>query len=76
MGRPYAFPGGRHLNLSQEIQLNLWRFQLTTVARDVLDHLSVTHDENGITVVTRSALARYFGCSQTKSSARPRRPSG
>jgi CRP-like cAMP-binding protein len=62
----YGFPGGTHLNSSQEITLNLWRFKLTTTARDVLDHMTVTHDEHGIVAVTQSALAAYFECSQAK----------
>ncbi|GHA47769.1 hypothetical protein GCM10010329_82740 [Streptomyces spiroverticillatus] len=64
--KPYHFTGARHLNLSQELQSQLWRFRLTATARDVLDHLTVTHDEDGTVTVTQTALAAYFGCSQTK----------
>ncbi|MEU8893680.1 hypothetical protein [Streptomyces sp. NPDC048442] len=64
--KPYGFQGGLHLNVSQELQLNLWRFGLSVMARDLLDHMAVTHDEHGIVAVTQTSLARYFGCSQTK----------
>ncbi|MFF0746618.1 hypothetical protein ACFYVL_40140 [Streptomyces sp. NPDC004111] len=64
--RPYEFSGQTHLNASQEITLHLWRFRLTTTARDVLDHLAVTHDEHGIVAVAQRVLAAYFGCSQAK----------
>ncbi|MFI5808696.1 hypothetical protein [Streptomyces sp. NPDC051561] len=64
--RPYGFPGGRHVNLSQELHLNLWRFGLSAMARDLLDHMTVTHDDHGTVGVTQDSLARYFGCSQTR----------
>lgn len=64
--RPYGFRGNTHVNISQELQENLWRFKLTTTARDVLDHMTVTHDDQGIVSVTQTALAVHFECSQSK----------
>ncbi|MFJ3713237.1 hypothetical protein [Streptomyces sp. NPDC090053] len=64
--KAYGFVGNSHLNISQDLHLNLWRFELTTTARDVLDHMTVTHDEQGIVKVTQVALATHFDCSQSK----------
>ncbi|MGW5817271.1 hypothetical protein [Streptomyces noursei] len=61
---PYAFPGGTHLNIDQDLQDNLWRFRLTSATRDVLDHFTVNHDDEGIIHTTQGALAQHFGCSQ------------
>ncbi|MCX5206080.1 hypothetical protein OG897_32280 [Streptomyces sp. NBC_00237] len=60
----YGFQGGSHVNTSQELQGSLWRFRLTTAARDVLDHLTVEHDEHGIVAVTQTQLAQHFGHGQ------------
>ncbi|MFJ2745448.1 hypothetical protein ACIO3O_37965 [Streptomyces sp. NPDC087440] len=62
--RPYRLRGGTHLNASQELHGSLWRFHLSATARDILDHLSVAHDEDGITAVTQKQLAHYFRTSQ------------
>lgn len=64
--RRYGFEGGTHLNYSAHLQQHLWRFRLTTTARDLLDHMVVTHDAAGVVTTTQVALATYFGCSQSK----------
>lgn len=63
---PYGFVGGTHTNVSQEIQHNLWRFDLSGTARNMLDHLTTSHDEHGIVSSTQGALAEYFGYSQSR----------
>ena len=62
----YAFPGGTHLNVSQQIHENLWRFQLSPMARDLLDHFVATHDEEGMVKATQQSLGAYFGCHHSK----------
>ncbi|MEV6312589.1 helix-turn-helix domain-containing protein [Streptomyces sp. NPDC051840] len=64
--RAYGFLGGRHLSMSQIIQDSLWSFELSTTARNVLDHMTVHHDDHGIVTATQSKLAEHFGCSQSK----------
>lgn len=62
----YAFPGGEHLALSTEIHENLWRFKLSPMARDLLDHIVATHDEDGLVQATQQSLGAYFGCHHSK----------
>ena len=62
----YAFPGGKHLALSTEIHENLWRFKLSPMARDLLDHIAATHDEDGLVQATQQSLGSHFGCHQSK----------
>ncbi|MGW7261776.1 hypothetical protein [Streptomyces sp. NPDC054834] len=64
--KPYGFLGGKHLSLSQKIHANLWRFDLSPTARNVLDHMAVHQDDQAMVEVTQSQLATYFGCSQAK----------
>ncbi|GAA2464093.1 replication/maintenance protein RepL [Streptomyces mauvecolor] len=64
--KPYAFYGGKHLSLSQVVQDNLWKFGLSETSRNVLDHLSVHHDDRGLVEMTQRGLAVKFGCSQSK----------
>ncbi|MGW1767702.1 replication/maintenance protein RepL [Streptomyces sp. NPDC002073] len=64
--KPYAFYGGKHLSLSQVLQENLWKFELSLTARNVLDHMSVHHDDQALVKVTQGSLALKFGCSQSK----------
>lgn len=62
----YGFPGGVHINVSQQIQENLWRFGLGQMARDLLDHFAATHDETGLVKATQQSLGTYFGCHHSK----------
>lgn len=62
----YGFAGGTHTNVSQVLQENLWRFNLSSPARNLLDHMSVAHNEEGVVAAKQEALATYFGCSQSK----------
>jgi hypothetical protein len=62
----YAFPGGKHLALSTEIHENLWRFKLSPMARDLLDYIVATHDEDGLVQATQQSLGSHFGCHQSK----------
>ncbi|RPK23507.1 hypothetical protein EES37_37770 [Streptomyces sp. ADI91-18] len=64
--RPYAFYGGNHSSVSDALQANLWKFQLTTVARDVLDYMVTNHDKEALVKATQAKLGDHFGCSQTK----------
>jgi hypothetical protein len=64
--KPYAFYGSRHLSVSQAIQDNLWKFRFSDTARNVLDHMTVHHDDQALVEMTQSALAAKFGCSQSK----------
>jgi predicted transcriptional regulator len=62
----YEFFSGRHINLDHAIQSNLWRFGLTVMARNLLDHMATEHDEDGQLHATQKQLAEHFGCSQPK----------
>ncbi|TSB25639.1 hypothetical protein [Streptomyces benahoarensis] len=64
--KPYAFYGGKHMSTSQALQDNLWKFGFSETARNVLDHLTVHHDEDALTKMTQKTLASKFGCSQSK----------
>ncbi|MFJ2154190.1 hypothetical protein ACIOHB_36215 [Streptomyces microflavus] len=64
--RPYAFYGTNHLSVSGVLQANLWKFRLTTVARDVLDYMVTNHDTKGLVTTTQVKLGEHFCCSQTK----------
>lgn len=64
--KPYAFYGGQHLSASQVIQDNMWKFKLSTMSRDVLDHMVTNHDDQALVEMTQSSLAAKFGCSQSK----------
>lgn len=64
--KPYAFPGGTHLAISDEVHQNLWRFELTPMARHLLDHFTAAHDEDGIVTASQQELGRYFGCHHSK----------
>ncbi|MER6109269.1 hypothetical protein [Streptomyces hirsutus] len=62
----YAFPGGLHLSLSTEIHENLWRFKLPEMARNLLDLMVATHDEDGLIQATQQGLGRHFDCHHSK----------
>lgn len=62
----YQFYSGTHTSVDQVIQANLWRFGLTSMARNLLDHMSTEHDEDGQLRATQKQLADHFGCSQPK----------
>jgi hypothetical protein len=64
--RPYSFYGGHHSSVSDTLQANLWKFRLTTVARDVLDYMVTHHDKQALVETTQAKLGERFGCSQTK----------
>ncbi|WP_086708944.1 replication/maintenance protein RepL [Streptomyces antimycoticus] len=64
--KPYVFYGSQHLSASQVIQDNLWKFKLSTMSRDVLDHMVTNHDDQALVQMTQSSLASKFGCSQSK----------
>ncbi|MFJ1775030.1 hypothetical protein ACIOFQ_33100 [[Kitasatospora] papulosa] len=64
--KPYAFYGGLHLSASQVIQANLWKFKLSGMSRDVLDHMVTNHDAEALVQMTQSKLAVQFGVSQSK----------
>ncbi|MEV5567973.1 MULTISPECIES: hypothetical protein [unclassified Streptomyces] len=64
--RPYAFYGTNHSSVSDVLQANLWKFRLTTVARDVLDYLVTHHDKQALVETTQAKLGEHFCCSQTK----------
>ncbi|MFH9677409.1 helix-turn-helix domain-containing protein [Streptomyces sp. NPDC017405] len=62
----YQFYSGNHTSVDQAIQANLWRFGLTGMARNLLDHMSTEHDMDGQLRTTQKQLADHFGCSQPK----------
>ncbi|EST17886.1 hypothetical protein [Streptomyces roseochromogenus] len=64
--KPYVFYGPQHLSLSWVIQENLWKFKLSAMSRDVLDHMTTNHDAQALVKMTQSSLATKFGCSQSK----------
>ncbi|MFK0182177.1 hypothetical protein ACIQVR_40205 [Streptomyces xanthochromogenes] len=64
--RPYVFYGTQHLSMAQVIEDNLWKFDLTTMSRNVLDHLKTHHDDEALVEMTQSSLAVKFNCSQSK----------
>ncbi|MEC3992021.1 hypothetical protein VSR01_00055 [Actinacidiphila sp. DG2A-62] len=64
--KPYAFYGQQHLSMSQVIQANLWKFNLSATSRNVLDHMTVHHDDQALVEMTQASLAVKFGCSQSK----------
>ncbi len=64
--RPYAFYGTNHSSTSDVLQANLWKFRLTTVARDVLDYMVTHHDRQALVKTTQAKLGEHFCCSQTK----------
>ncbi|WP_405533826.1 hypothetical protein OG592_44375 (plasmid) [Streptomyces avidinii] len=64
--KPYVFYGTQHLSMAQVIEDNLWKFELTAMARNVLDHLKTNHDDEALVEMTQSKLAVKFGCSQSK----------
>ncbi|MGA5069047.1 replication/maintenance protein RepL [Streptomyces exfoliatus] len=64
--KPYAFYGRIHLSMSQRIQDQLWKFGFSAMARNVLDHMSVHHDDQALVKMTQRDLAEKFGCSQSK----------
>ncbi|MFB8406160.1 helix-turn-helix transcriptional regulator [Streptomyces sp. NPDC055912] len=64
--RPYVFYGTQHLSMSQVIEDNLWKFQLSGMSRDVLDHMKTNHDAEALVEMTQSELAGKFGVSQSK----------
>ncbi|MFF1511826.1 hypothetical protein [Streptomyces sp. NPDC058326] len=64
--KPYVFYGTQHLSMSQVIEDNLWKFELTAMSRNVLDHLKTNHDDQALVEMTQSKLAVKFGCSQSK----------
>jgi hypothetical protein len=64
--RRYGLHGGTHVNISQVLCENLWRFRLPPTARDILDHMAATHDEQGLVTAGQKELGRHFGCSQAK----------
>lgn len=64
--KPYTFYGRNHLSMSQRIQDQLWKFGFTTMARNVLDHMTVHHDDQALVKMTQRSLAVKFGCSQSK----------
>ncbi|MFD3533329.1 hypothetical protein [Streptomyces sp. NPDC058664] len=64
--RPYAFYGGNHSSVSDTLQANLWKFRLTTVARDVLDYMVTHHDKQALVETTQAKLGEHFECSQTR----------
>lgn len=64
--KPYAFYGSQHTSTSQVLQDNLWKFRFSEMARNVLDHMTVHHDEQALVEMTQDSLATKFGCSQSK----------
>ncbi|MFF3019699.1 replication/maintenance protein RepL [Streptomyces sp. NPDC057939] len=64
--RPYVFYGTQHLSMSQVIEDNLWKFKLSGMSRDVLDHMKTNHDAEALVEMTQSELAGKFGVSQSK----------
>ncbi|MGC3001429.1 hypothetical protein ACPF8X_24410 [Streptomyces sp. G35A] len=62
----YQFASGQHISLDADIQANLWRFGLSPMARDLLDHMATQHNEEGELRTTQKELATHFGCSQPK----------
>ncbi|MEU5978465.1 replication/maintenance protein RepL [Streptomyces sp. NPDC047315] len=64
--RKYQFHSGQHTSLDLGLQGNLWRFGLTGMARNLLDHMSAEHDLDGQLRATQKELAEHFGCSQPK----------
>ncbi|MER5781325.1 replication/maintenance protein RepL [Streptomyces mobaraensis] len=64
--KPYVFYGKQHLSVSQVIEDNLWKFDLSATSRNVLDYLKTHHDQQGLVKMTQSNLAAKYGCSQSK----------
>ncbi|MEV7282640.1 replication/maintenance protein RepL [Streptomyces sp. NPDC093111] len=64
--KPYAFYGRIHLSASQRLQDELWKFGFSSMARNVLDHMTVHHDDQSMVKMTQRGLAEKFGCSQSK----------
>lgn len=64
--KPYAFYGSQHVSTSQVLQDNLWKFRFSEMARNVLDHMTAHHDDQGLVEMTQGSLAIKFGCSQAK----------
>ncbi|MYW09289.1 hypothetical protein GT034_13140 [Streptomyces sp. SID2563] len=64
--KPYAFYGRIHLSASQRLQDELWKFRFSSMARNVLDHMTVHHDDQALVQMTQRGLAAKFGCSQSK----------
>ncbi|MEU3787537.1 hypothetical protein [Streptomyces sp900129855] len=64
--KPYVFYGTQHLSMSQVIEDNLWKFKLSGMSRDVLDHMKTNHDVEALVEMTQSELAVKFDVSQSK----------
>ncbi|OKI51933.1 hypothetical protein AMK17_32490 [Streptomyces sp. CB00072] len=64
--KPYAFYGRIHLSASQRLQDEMWKFNFSSMARNVLDHMTVHHDDEAMVKMTQRGLAEKFGCSQSK----------
>ncbi|MEU9594428.1 MULTISPECIES: replication/maintenance protein RepL [Streptomyces] len=64
--KPYVFYGKGHLSMSQVIEDNLWKFDLSAMSRNVLDYLKTHHDKEGLVEMTQGGLAKKYGCSQSK----------
>ncbi|MEU2294036.1 hypothetical protein ACFVG1_36455 [Streptomyces bacillaris] len=64
--KPYAFYGRIHLSASQRLQDEMWKFNFSSMARNVLDHMTVHHDDDALVKMTQRGLADKFGCSQSK----------
>ncbi|MGW2181230.1 hypothetical protein ACWCXX_24655 [Streptomyces sp. NPDC001732] len=64
--RSYQFFSGTHTSVDQELQACLWRFKLPEMSRNLLDHMTTEHDEDGQIRSTQKDLAAHFGCSQPK----------
>lgn len=62
----YAFPGGTHLTLSDQIHSNLWRWGLSPMARALLDLMAAEHDEDGLVKATQQSLGKHFNCHHSK----------
>ncbi|MFF1691713.1 hypothetical protein [Streptomyces sp. NPDC058254] len=54
------------MSTSQVLQDNLWKFGFSEAARNVLDHMTVHHDDQALVTMTQSSLAVKFNCSQSK----------
>jgi hypothetical protein len=64
--KPYEFASGQHISLDTDIHANLWRFGLSPMAQNLLNHMATQHDQEGELHATQKELATYFGCSQPK----------
>ncbi|MFJ6722387.1 hypothetical protein [Streptomyces sp. NPDC091259] len=62
----YGFQSGQHGSFDQEIHDNLWRFDLSSMARGLLDHFMAQHDVNCQMAITQAKLAVKFECHQSK----------